>query len=104
MRIIHSQHWSASEIESYRQLAFANVLDGMRELLIAMRDDLHIEVADGNVVSTIENNQSDVPLSHIAVERVASSSCCTQHRLQCQRGGLIPTRSPRTSYCSVGGS
>lgn len=46
-------HWSASEIESYRQLAFGNVLDGMRELLLAMRDELHIDVSDENVVGAV---------------------------------------------------
>lgn len=51
MRIIHTLSWTPSEIESYRQLAFGNVLDGMRELLMAMRDELHIDVADENVVS-----------------------------------------------------
>jgi len=41
--------WLPSEIESYRQLVFGNVLDGMRELLITMRDDFHIDVAEENV-------------------------------------------------------
>lgn len=49
MRIIHSMAWTPSEVESYRQSAFQNVLDGMRELLVAMRDELHIDVAEENV-------------------------------------------------------
>lgn len=51
MRIIHKVKWTPLELESYRQLAFSNILDGMRELLIAMRDDMHINVAEDNVVS-----------------------------------------------------
>lgn len=53
MRIMYAQHWSPSELGFYRQLAFENVLDGMQKLLIAMRDDLHIDVANENVVSAI---------------------------------------------------
>ena len=55
MRIIHTVSWSTSEIESYRQLAFGNVLDGMRELLMAMKDELHIDVGEENEVSTTPN-------------------------------------------------
>lgn len=51
MRIIHKVKWTPLELESYRQLAFGNILDGMRELLIAMRDEMHINVAEENVVS-----------------------------------------------------
>jgi guanine nucleotide-binding protein subunit alpha len=50
MKIIHNVRWTPSEIESYRQVAFDNILDGMRELLIAMRDDMHINVVPENVV------------------------------------------------------
>lgn len=57
MRIIHTVTWTASEIESYRQLAFGNVLDGMREMLVAMRDDLHVDVAEENVVSRARSSE-----------------------------------------------
>ena len=53
MRIQHGLSWLPSENESYRQLVFGNVLDGMRELLIAMRDKFHVDVAEENVVSVL---------------------------------------------------
>ncbi|KAF8310845.1 guanine nucleotide binding protein, alpha subunit [Clavulina sp. PMI_390] len=48
MRIIHNHKWGTTEIESYRQLAFSNVLDGIREILSAMRDDLDLEIMEEN--------------------------------------------------------
>lgn len=89
MRIIHTVTWTPSEIESYRQLAFLNVLEGMRELLTAMRDELHVDVAEENVVS----------------DTVAPAPVAGHKYLQC--AGLPslapPTRSSECGIQSEGG-
>jgi guanine nucleotide-binding protein subunit alpha, other len=38
MRLIHAQHFSPAEIESFRQLVFRNLTDGMSLILDAMRE------------------------------------------------------------------
>jgi hypothetical protein len=86
MRIIHTVSWSPSEIESYRQLAFGNVLDGMRELLIAMRDELHIDVANENVVSAHAVCQFAMTLNVHWLNPQATLANRPKHPLQRQGG------------------
>lgn len=47
MRLIHDVHFSPSEIETYRQVAFDNITRGLRVLLEAM-EDMEIEVEEAN--------------------------------------------------------
>jgi len=75
MRIIHTVSWSTSEIESYRQLAFGNVLDGMRELLLAMKDELHIDVGEENEVSTTPNFHDVFSVSAKPFSSITCHSC-----------------------------
>lgn len=53
MRVIHNELWKAPERESYRQLAFGNVIEGMRSLLLAMENEFGISVRDSNLVSRL---------------------------------------------------
>lgn len=86
MRIIHTVSWSPSEIESYRQLAFGNVLDGMRELLMAMKDELHMDVSEENVVRC----QTLRKIRQACVSRsapfLATLACLATYTLQRQGG------------------
>lgn len=44
MRLIHDVNFSAQEVEFYRQLVFANVTQGMKQLLDALEDmDLKLD-------------------------------------------------------------
>ncbi|KAG8976449.1 hypothetical protein FRC05_003692 [Tulasnella sp. 425] len=47
MRLIHNVHFSAQEIEGYRQLVFSNVILGLKALLDAM-DEFDIEGSEEN--------------------------------------------------------
>ena len=43
MRLIHNVNFSQQEIEFYRQLAFSNIVHGMKQLLESLEDmELHI--------------------------------------------------------------
>lgn len=43
MRLIHNVDFSHQEIEFYRQLAFSNIVHGMKQLLESLEDmDLHM--------------------------------------------------------------
>jgi len=48
MRVIHKKPWSKSELESYRQITFGNIVDGLREILDAMTD-FELRVEEKNV-------------------------------------------------------
>lgn len=41
--------WKPTEIESYRQITFGNIIEGLREVLDAMTD-FHLEISEENVV------------------------------------------------------
>jgi hypothetical protein len=51
MRVIHKKPWTKSELESYRQITFGNIVDGLREILDAMTD-FELQVEEKNVVSS----------------------------------------------------
>lgn len=74
--------WTPSEVESYRQSAFQNVLDGMRELLVAMRDELHIDVAEDNVVCPCQCLASGTRRSTHSIHQSETPPCRSQHSLQ----------------------
>jgi guanine nucleotide-binding protein subunit alpha len=45
MRLIHDVNFSAQEVEFYRQLVFANITQGMKQLLDAL-DDMDIKLSE----------------------------------------------------------
>lgn len=56
MRLIHEVNFSAQEVEFYRQLVFANVTQGMKQLLDALEDmDLKLSEASLDLVRYVED-------------------------------------------------
>jgi hypothetical protein len=49
MRVINSIPWSSTEIESYRQIIWANLIEGMTRVREVM-DELNIETSEDNLV------------------------------------------------------
>ena len=49
MRVINSIPWSSTEIESYRQIIWTNLIDGMIRVREVM-DELNLETSEDNMV------------------------------------------------------
>src|SRR5258706_2790574 len=49
MRVINSIPWSSTEIESYRQIIWTNLIDGMTRVREVM-DELNLETSEDNMV------------------------------------------------------
>lgn len=77
--------FSPSEIESYRQLVFRNVLDGMRELLIAIKDEFQFDVGERNQVGPSSPHFPDTPCASTNPVQALHASRA-KHILQRQGG------------------
>src|SRR5258708_3480182 len=55
MRIIHNMTFSPTELETYRQVVYSNMIDGLREM-INILEDFELDLDPANTVSLMSSN------------------------------------------------